>query len=257
MWVFDNLLPTWKKFRTFYDSNLFELFTDATGEQAALPPVPQRPAIVNNAMDFLHVLFPRLDASGVTTTDIVPSTSNHQQPISCRDSQANALYVPRARSGESIISLLLKLHSQLSGVPDSYNPDQPTVVESEAGSSAGASSSNANPDSPSPADESRIGDGPFFISQLLKKIAALDLSCKQNIVETRNKLWPRTKECEDAKREREHREREERRKRAKERQQKLMAEFANKQKQFMKKAMETGKYNLILENLEWNINRLI
>jgi len=49
-------------------------------------------------------------------------------------------------------------------------------------------------------------------------------------------------ECEeDEQREKENREREERRKRAKERQQKLMAEFANKQKQFMEKAMETGK----------------
>lgn len=49
-------------------------------------------------------------------------------------------------------------------------------------------------------------------------------------------------ECEgDEQREREHREREERRRRAKERQQKLMAEFANKQKQFMEKAMKSGK----------------
>lgn len=204
------------------------------GEQAALPPVPPRNAGygVNNEIDLLQVIFPRLDASGVTTTEIVPSTSNCNQPISCRDSQSGPVYLMGAKIGESIISLLLKLHSQLSGVSDSYNPDQqPSTSESEAGTSSSQSSS-----------ESRIGDGPFFIGQLLKKISNLDPTCKQNILETRNKLWPRTKECEDAQREREHREREERRKRAKERQQKLMAEFANKQKQFMKKAMESGEF---------------
>lgn len=140
--------------------------------------------------------------------------------------------------GESIISLLLKLHSQLSGVPDSYNPEQSTMLDNEASSSSSSSSSTSS----SSPNESRIGDGPFFISQLLKKIVDLDPMCKQTIIETRNKLWPRMQECEeDEQRERENREREERRRRAKERQQKLMAEFANKQKQFMEKAMKTGK----------------
>lgn len=138
--------------------------------------------------------------------------------------------------GESIISLLLKLHSQLSGVPDSYNPEQSATSDNEAGSSS--SNSATSPLN----NESRIGDGPFFISQLLKKMSNLDPMCKQSIIETRNKLWPRMQECEgDEQREREHREREERRRRAKERQQKLMAEFANKQKQFMEKAMKSGK----------------
>lgn len=116
----------------------------------------------------------------------------------------------------------------MSGIPDSYNPKQSAPSDSEASSSSAAPK------------ESRIGDGPFFISQLLNKIANLDPVCKEAIAETRNKLWPRMQECEDKQREREHREREERRKRAKERQQKLMAEFANKQKQFMEKAMKTG-----------------
>lgn len=144
--------------------------------------------------------------------------------------------------GESIISLLLKLHSQLSGVPDSYNPEQNTISNNEASSSSISSSSSSSSFISLLSSESRIGDGPFFISQLLRKIADLDPMCKQTIIETRNKLWPRMQECEeDEQREKENREREERRKRAKERQQKLMAEFANKQKQFMEKAMETGK----------------
>lgn len=135
--------------------------------------------------------------------------------------------------GESIISLLLKLHSQLSGVPDSYNPEQSGISDNEAGSSTAAEPK-----------ECRIGDGPFFIAQLLNKIANLDPMCKDAINEARNKLWPRMQECEYKQREKEHREREERRRRAKERQQKLMAEFANKRKQFMEKAMKTGKISV-------------
>lgn len=60
--------------------------------------------------------------------------------------------------------------------------------------------------------------------------------------ETRERLWPRKpEEGEAERREREERERGERRRKAKERQQKLMEEFASKQKQFMEKAMETGE----------------
>ena len=131
------------------------------------------------------------------------------------------------RLGESIISLLLKLHSQLSGVPDSYYPESQAMNEAEA------TSSNAEP-----AKECRIGDGPYFISQLLRKISNLDPMCRDCINDIRNKLWPRMQEYEDEQREREHREREEKKKRAKERQQQVMADFANKQKQFMEKAME-------------------
>lgn len=57
------------------------------------------------------------------------------------------------------------------------------------------------------------------------------------------KLWPSQEEREEAKKQKENKEREERRRRAKERQEKLMAEFANKQKQFMEKAMETDETN--------------
>lgn len=118
---------------------------------------------------------------------------------------------------------MLKLHSQLSGVPDSYNPE-----EEEDGGDSGIR-------------ESRIGDGPFFVGKLLRKIARLDPTCKQSIIETRNTLWPRKQRCEDEQREKEHREKEEKRKRAKERQQKLIAEFASIRKQFMETAMKTGE----------------
>lgn len=61
------------------------------------------------------------------------------------------------RINESIISLLLKLHAQLSGLPDSYIIGQQT--------SEGLL-------------DSRIGDGPFFISKILDRIASLDEICR-------------------------------------------------------------------------------
>jgi E3 ubiquitin-protein ligase UBR3 len=62
---------------------------------------------------------------------------------------------------ESIISLLLKLHSQLAGTQNSYRPDNP--------------SNNSFPDWSS---DSRIGDGQFFVAKLLWRISALDALCR-------------------------------------------------------------------------------
>lgn len=71
---------------------------------------------------------------------------------------------PSVKVNESIIILLLKLHSQLSGMPDSYNPDEAEASTSESDS------------------ESLIGDGPFFVGRLLRKIAALDNECRECIL---------------------------------------------------------------------------
>lgn len=61
------------------------------------------------------------------------------------------------------------------------------------------------------------------------------------MIQTKECLWPKKpEEGEVERKEREERERAERRRKAKDRQQKLMEEFASKQKQFMEKAMETG-----------------
>nr|XP_033321626.1 E3 ubiquitin-protein ligase Ubr3 isoform X1 [Megalopta genalis] len=191
------------------------------GGRPALPPAPQRPAVMaGNEI--------RIYTSPGMTVEIVPSTSNSHKHVQRREPLRGQ---PKAvKIGESIISLLLKLHSQLSGVPDSYSLEQCTMSDNEASSSSATSPK-----------ESRIGDGPFFISQLLNKIANLDPMCKEAIIETKNKLWPLTQACEDEQREKERREKEERRRRAKERQQKVMAEFANKQKQFMEKALKTDE----------------
>uniref|UniRef100_A0A0A9XB67 E3 ubiquitin-protein ligase n=2 Tax=Lygus hesperus TaxID=30085 RepID=A0A0A9XB67_LYGHE len=77
---------------------------------------------------------------------------------------------------------------------------------------------------------------------------ALDSLSKESVISTREKLWPRhPEEGEKERHEREERERTERRRRAKERQQKLMEEFASRQKQFMQRTMETDE-----ENMEWD-----
>lgn len=217
---------------------------------------------------------------------------------------------------ESILSLLLKLHSQLSGSLDSFSLCDESYSE-EAESSAEASveegggkktaesggnvtgenksgcsmmeveqSSNATPkdepmefvdffkecapgmDNSSSDDidpsitaalerqrqlrmkkykvsDSRFGDGPFFIGNLLRKIARLDELCAQSIEEIRERLWPNQRERQAEQKVREAVEKEERRKRARERQMKMMQDFANKQKQFMQAAnaannLETG-----------------
>ncbi|XP_026827990.1 E3 ubiquitin-protein ligase Ubr3 isoform X2 [Ooceraea biroi] len=222
--------------------------------QPALPPTPQRLAVMagNEIVAAQPVSY--------RATEIVPSTSNPHNISKRKEAQGGPIQPLTIKFGESIISLLLKLHSQLSGVPDSYNPEQSATLDTEVASSSSSSSnsssnssssSSSGSSSTSSSSESRIGDGPFFIASLLKKIADLDPMCKQTIIETRNKLWPRMQECEeDEQRERENREREERRRRAKERQQKLMAEFANKQKQFMEKAMKTEDAGA--SDMEWD-----
>lgn len=158
---------------------------------------------------------------------------------------------------ESILSLLLKLHSQLSGTLDSFSlADNESTLDdnlmdyetSEAGSSsAGTSSAESSSHIRNfiKISESRIGDGPFFIGNLLRKIAKQSETCAKSIEEIRQKLWPNQREKQAEQRAKEAREKEERSKRAKERQQKLMQEFANKQKQFMEMAteMECGDEN--------------
>ncbi|XP_017785571.1 PREDICTED: E3 ubiquitin-protein ligase UBR3 isoform X2 [Nicrophorus vespilloides] len=133
---------------------------------------------------------------------------------------------PSVKINESVVSLLLKLHSQLAGVPDSYNVDE--------------AADRRNPVA--------FGDGTFYVARLLDRIAGMDQQCKDSIQETKNRLWPKQEEGEEEQIQRENKEREERRRRAKERQRQLMQEFANKQKQFMESAMETETEN----KMDWS-----
>ncbi|EDV91734.1 GH24439 [Drosophila grimshawi] len=159
---------------------------------------------------------------------------------------------------ESILSLLLKLHSQLSGNLDSFSLDDhrttistPMDVDCNEASTSSTSTSTSSSSSSSTAlaerfpsysyqnihvSSSRIGDGPFFIGNLLRKIATRDAQCAQCIDDIRARLWPNQREKQAEARARETKEKEERRKMARERQQKMMQDFANKQKQFMQSA---------------------
>ncbi|XP_052850174.1 E3 ubiquitin-protein ligase Ubr3 isoform X2 [Drosophila gunungcola] len=165
---------------------------------------------------------------------------------------------------ESILSLLLKLHSQLSGTLDSFSLSdgeerrQQQQQQSSTGEDSSmdvdcneASTSMAAAESTALAERgrssrrnyknihvsaSRIGDGPFFIGNLLRKIAKQDEQCAVSIDDIRARLWPNQREKQAEAKARETKEKEERRKKARERQQKMMQDFANKQKQFMQSA---------------------
>ncbi|CAG9863571.1 unnamed protein product [Phyllotreta striolata] len=191
----------------------------------ALPSPAVRPAIT--AGNELGRAVRRMKAASSSlassSRELVPTTSRKTRsamPIK------GASFPPTFKLNESLISLLLRLHSYLSGVPDSYSPEE------DDEESCSTKPEGAEDEEPS------IGDGVFYIGRLLRRISSLDENCKRHIQDARLKLWPSKEEREEAKKQRENREREERRRRAKERQQKLMQEFANKQKQFMEKAME-------------------
>ncbi|RVE45885.1 hypothetical protein evm_009484 [Chilo suppressalis] len=111
---------------------------------------------------------------------------------------------------ESIISLLMKLHSQLSGKLDSFSLEETP-----------------------PENDEPIGDGPYFIGQVLRALAQLDARCGAAIQHVRHTLWPNQRERQAEQRARERREKEERSRRARERQAAVMREFARRQQQFM------------------------
>lgn len=188
---------------------------------------------------------------------------------------------------DSMISLLLRLHSKLSSIPDSYVPFWETPQAQEivndaingvdngvllsatpmscdtiinvnqdlpsSSSSSGYCATNSSGSDPAQrldvnyqvlynlvtnGEDERVGDGPFFLGKLLDKIGAKDESCREHMINARERLWPRRKlEAEEESRLREEKEKEERRRKARERQSKLMAEFAKKQQMFMAKAM--------------------
>ncbi|XP_073956496.1 LOW QUALITY PROTEIN: E3 ubiquitin-protein ligase Ubr3-like [Choristoneura fumiferana] len=141
------------------------------------------------------------DPSPLSAADPQPSNTQVQLHQAADDS------IP---VNESIISLLLKLHSQLSGRLDSFSLDEPE-----------------------PQSDEPIGDGPHFIGQVLRKLARLDARCAAAIDHVRHSLWPHQRERQAEQRTRERREKEERSRRARERQQQLMKEFQRRQQQFL------------------------
>ncbi len=119
---------------------------------------------------------------------------------------------------ESIITLLLQLHSKYSNRPDSYVPQRQAQDHLD----------------------SRIGDGSFFIEKVLDKICNLDQACAETVNSARQSLWPDYHEDEAKKdAERERLEAEAKKRKAKERQRQMMEQLAQQRKRFMAKIEST------------------
>lgn len=100
--------------------------------------------------------------------------------------------------------------------------------------------------------ESRIGDGTFFVGNVLDCAAAKDSSIRKYIMATKNRLWPREAENEEDRLRREAQEDQERKKRASERRRQATEEMQRRQQAFldkMKSEMDSGS-NLFGETEE-------
>lgn len=177
------------------------------------------------------VAVPNRQNMDITTNIALNSSSSRRRR---RNLEAGSDASDTIQINESIISLLLKLHSQLSGTLDSFSLEDGEENEAMVGDDCSSTSSEPINSSLFPnSNEPRIGDGPFFIGNLLRKIAKADETCARNINEIRQKLWPNQRERQAEQKAREAKEKEDMKKKSRERQQKLMEEFANRQKQFM------------------------
>ncbi|XP_077128859.1 E3 ubiquitin-protein ligase UBR3 isoform X1 [Ranitomeya variabilis] len=124
---------------------------------------------------------------------------------------------------ESMLSLLIKLHQKLSGKSDSYCP--PWL---------------GDPDCLAQADLSKYahGDGVTAVERILLKAAKRSCLNKLSVDEICRKAAPPVPPKKSSPAEKKTLDKEERRQKARERQQKLLAEFASRQKSFMETAMD-------------------
>ena len=146
------------------------------------------------------------------------STSSNASTIHLSDSEQSKKERGVITVNESIISLLLKLHSKYSRRPDSYIP-----ISERTGFSTKEEYR-----------KSRVGDACFFIEKVLDLICELDESCLQSVVMERKSLWPHYHAREAEKDE--EKEREEavaKKRRAKERQRQMLEQMAQQRRRFM------------------------
>ncbi|XP_017085312.1 E3 ubiquitin-protein ligase Ubr3 isoform X2 [Drosophila eugracilis] len=236
--------------------------TTPTGSGMLLPFQRVQPVAVPSSVNMDIVPSNSLGASGSFTSGVSGSGTGRRMNYESGGARKRSVDIAIGGSNkdelhldESILSLLLKLHSQLSGTLDSFSLSDGEEQSSEDDSAMDvdcneASTSMAAAESTALAERgrcrrnyknihvssSRIGDGPFFIGNLLRKIAKQDEQCALSIDDIRTRLWPNQREKQAEAKARETKEKEERRKKARERQQKMMQDFANKQKQFMQSA---------------------
>ncbi|XP_074159260.1 E3 ubiquitin-protein ligase UBR3 isoform X4 [Sminthopsis crassicaudata] len=124
---------------------------------------------------------------------------------------------------ESILSLLIKLHHKLSGKQNSYYP--PWLDDLEI---------LIQPEIPKYCH----GDGMTAVERILLKAALQSRLNKRIIEEICKKVTPPVPPKKTSSAEKKTLDKEERRQKARERQQKLLAEFASRQKSFMETAMD-------------------
>nr|XP_023661529.1 E3 ubiquitin-protein ligase UBR3 isoform X3 [Paramormyrops kingsleyae] len=120
---------------------------------------------------------------------------------------------------ESMLSLLLKLHRKLSALQDPFSPerlDEP----------------------PASATRRTHGDGVTAIERILAKAAAHSRHSRRSILELCARNAPPVPPRKHSPSDKKTMDKEERRQKARERQQKLLAEFASRQKSFMETAMD-------------------
>uniref|UniRef100_A0A6I8N647 E3 ubiquitin-protein ligase n=1 Tax=Ornithorhynchus anatinus TaxID=9258 RepID=A0A6I8N647_ORNAN len=124
---------------------------------------------------------------------------------------------------ESILSLLIKLHHKLSGKQNSYYPpwldDLEILIQPEV-------------------PKYCHGDGMTAVERILLKAALQSRLNKRIIEEICSKVTPPVPPKKTSSAEKKTLDKEERRQKARERQQKLLAEFASRQKSFMETAMD-------------------
>ena len=156
------------------------------------------------------------------------TSSGTSAAIACACSQPCRVHLPDATRSkkerdvivvnESIISLLLKLHSNYTRRPDSYVP-----ISERTGFSVTEEYR-----------KSRVGGACFFIEKVLDLICDIDESCLQSVVAERKSLWPHYHAREAEKDE--EREREEavaKKRRAKERQRQMLEQMAQQRQRFI------------------------
>ena len=160
----------------------------------------------------------------LSTASTASTSSNSLPPPSGPGSTASGYGSQTSGRGkvtmlnESMITLLLQLHSKYSGRPDSYTPcDKRTD---------GVSTTKEY-------RESRVGDACFFIEKVLDRIYEMDDACAQNVEASRKHCFPHY-HAQEAQREAEQlkKEAEERKKKAKERQRKMMEQLAAQRRRF-------------------------
>ncbi|XP_052094995.1 E3 ubiquitin-protein ligase UBR3-like [Mytilus californianus] len=174
-----------------------------SGQIPAVNPVP-----VPTEIEFDNDPFPLVPIHKLPAPTSAKHVSSKFENKGVETDKAQYTNVP---INESIISLLFKLHAKLSGKEEQYIP---------------LSRSNRS------IGDAPIGDGPYFIGQVLDKLSQQSTSCARNIEELYSVTSPKKDNMKHSERD------EERRRKAKERQKKLMEQFANKQKAFMEQNKE-------------------